>query len=167
MSNITIVKGDLIELANAGNFDIIVHGCNCFCRMKSGVAKEIAKHFPNNVLCDLRTKEGDINKLGTYQVVEYKKIYIPYNHINPVLDIKTFDLKVINAYTQFHYGYDGKKYFSDDSFKKICRDLDREFSGKIIGMPWIGCGLGGSSKEEVLKILKDTMKNCYIVICEL
>ena len=36
-----IIKGDLIKLALQGEFDVIVHGCNCFCTMGAGIAKSI------------------------------------------------------------------------------------------------------------------------------
>ena len=39
------VKGDLIHLALAGEFDVIVHGCNCYCTMGVGIAKTIKQKF--------------------------------------------------------------------------------------------------------------------------
>lgn len=33
--------GDLIQLALAKEFDLIVHGCNCYCTMDAGIAKTI------------------------------------------------------------------------------------------------------------------------------
>lgn len=41
-----IVHGDLIQLALAGQFDVIIHGCNCFCTMGAGIAKAIRQEFP-------------------------------------------------------------------------------------------------------------------------
>ena len=35
------IEGDLLLLALAGHFDVIVHGCNCQCTMGAGVAKAI------------------------------------------------------------------------------------------------------------------------------
>jgi O-acetyl-ADP-ribose deacetylase (regulator of RNase III) len=35
-------EGDLLELALAGNFDVIVHGCNCQCTMGAGIAYSIS-----------------------------------------------------------------------------------------------------------------------------
>lgn len=32
------IKGDLIQLALANEFDVIIHGCNCFCTMGKGIA---------------------------------------------------------------------------------------------------------------------------------
>jgi O-acetyl-ADP-ribose deacetylase (regulator of RNase III) len=36
-----ILRGDLIELAKAGEFDAIIQGCNCQCRMGRGIALTI------------------------------------------------------------------------------------------------------------------------------
>ena len=33
-----IIKGNLISLALAGEFEVIIHGCNCFCTMGAGIA---------------------------------------------------------------------------------------------------------------------------------
>ena len=33
-----IVKGDLIKSAKEGQFDVIIHGCNCFNTMGAGIA---------------------------------------------------------------------------------------------------------------------------------
>jgi len=41
-----IVEGDLIKMALGGEFDLIVHGCNCFCTMGAGIAKTIREYFP-------------------------------------------------------------------------------------------------------------------------
>ena len=42
------IKGDLIELAKAGEFDVIAHGCNCFNAQKSGIARQMAEEFQTN-----------------------------------------------------------------------------------------------------------------------
>jgi O-acetyl-ADP-ribose deacetylase (regulator of RNase III) len=38
---IKYVDGDLIKLALKGEFDVIVHGCNCFCQMGAGIAPQM------------------------------------------------------------------------------------------------------------------------------
>ena len=40
---INYVDGDLIKLAKQGRFDVIVHGCNCFCQMGAGIAPQMAE----------------------------------------------------------------------------------------------------------------------------
>ena len=40
-----IIKGDLIALANQGHFEVITHGCNCFCTMGAGIAVPMKQNF--------------------------------------------------------------------------------------------------------------------------
>lgn len=60
----TIIEGNLIELTKKGYFDVIVHGCNCFNMMGSGIARKIAINFPMAMDADARTLKGDPFKLG-------------------------------------------------------------------------------------------------------
>jgi O-acetyl-ADP-ribose deacetylase (regulator of RNase III) len=46
VENIITICGDLIRLAILGNFDVIVHGCNCFKTMGGGIAAQIKRVFP-------------------------------------------------------------------------------------------------------------------------
>ena len=46
MNKLIHIKGDLIKLAQAGEFDVIVQGCNCFNTMGSGLAKQIKAEIP-------------------------------------------------------------------------------------------------------------------------
>lgn len=39
------IEGDLIALAKQGLFDVIAHGCNCFCTMRAGIAPQMVKAF--------------------------------------------------------------------------------------------------------------------------
>ena len=43
------IKGDLIKLAQDGEFDVIVHGCNCMCTMSAGIAKQIKIIFSKSL----------------------------------------------------------------------------------------------------------------------
>ena len=83
------VEGDLLKLAGQGHFDVIVHGCNCFCTMGAGIAKSIRDQFPAAYEADLATPKGDRDKLGTYSVAKV------------IVGEHSFD--VVNAYTQFHW----------------------------------------------------------------
>lgn len=65
-----VVQGDLIKMAYDFEFDVIGHGCNCFCVQKAGIAKQMVKHFGTDYKNGFFTPEdemyrGDINKLGT------------------------------------------------------------------------------------------------------
>lgn len=131
------VTGDLIALAEQGEFDIIVHGCNCFNTMGGGIAAQIARQYPEAAWVDKRTTKGDINKLATYTSVDTGKFMI------------------VNAYTQFDMSYDGKKdVFEYDSFAVICRKLEHIGGNLRYGFPYIGMGLARGDKGHITAILE-------------
>jgi O-acetyl-ADP-ribose deacetylase (regulator of RNase III) len=82
-------QGDLVQKAKAGEFDVIVHGCNCFCQMGAGIAKTIKQVFPAAYQADLATVAGDQTKLGTYSVAQVK---VPGRM-----------LVIVNGYTQYQW----------------------------------------------------------------
>lgn len=147
---INYVVGDLIELAKNGEFNVIVQGCNCFCKMNSGVAKAIRENFIEAYIVDQMTVPGDPKKLGTYTCASRP------------------NLTIVNAYTQFDYGYDGKLRFSYEAFYKVMNRIAKDFNGFKIGMPKIGSGLAGGDWKLIEKIIRSTMidQNVTIVVKE-
>lgn len=128
-------EGNLITLAEQGNFDIIVHGCNCQNTMGSGIAREIRTRYPGAYLVDCRTKANDMDKLGTY--TKY--------------DTGTFT--IVNAYTQFDYLPRGIDHFDYDGFTKICGQLATDYPNAKFGFPYIGMGLAGGNETYIMAIL--------------
>jgi O-acetyl-ADP-ribose deacetylase (regulator of RNase III) len=121
-----IVRGDLIELAKAGAFDVIIHGCNCQCRMGRGIALSIKQQFPEAYTADCKTTIGDRTKLGTFTTVQ--------------IDRDGFNFTIVNGYTQFHWQGDGV--LADyDAIRSVFRQVKQQFGGKRIGYPKIGAGL--------------------------
>jgi O-acetyl-ADP-ribose deacetylase (regulator of RNase III) len=47
--SIKYVKGNIITLAKEGEFDVIAHGCNCFCNFGAGLARDIKREFPGGI----------------------------------------------------------------------------------------------------------------------
>ena len=166
-----IIKGDLISLSLKGEFDVIVHGVNCFCTQKSGLAPQMVKAFGTDKFSkEQPLLKGDINKLGD---IEYKYYDLENNKAIPIpifVYQSKYDLTVINAYTQFNYGKnhsDGVDKPLDYEALTLCmRKINRIFAGKKIGMPKIGCGLAGGDWNTVEKIIKTELKNCNVTIVE-
>ena len=134
-----IVEGDLIEMAKDGEFDVIVHGCNCFCTFGAGIAKKIAKEYPETFIMDRCTKYGDKNKLGTCSYA--------------ILDTVT----VVNAYTQYDYTRN-KMNVDYDALRECFAYIKDEFSGSRIGYPLIGAGLAGGDWEIIEKIINEELE---------
>ena len=170
------VKGCLISMALSGEFDVIVHGVNCFCTQKSGLAPQMVNAFRTDTFKLEHSKyKGDIRKLGN---IDYKLFYqekekfggkwVQYPDEDNFMTGK--QLIVINAYTQFNYGKnhsDGVDKPLDYEALTLCmRKINRIFAGKKIGMPKIGCGLAGGDWNTVEKIIKTELKNCNVTIVE-
>ncbi len=136
------VKGDLIKLALDGKFDIIVHGCNCFCAMGAGIALQIRQTFPKAYEADRETKSGDKNKLGKYSWA------LINNGDGPLI--------VVNGYTQFHYT--GKRVLADyKAIEELFAHLKTDFPGKRFGYPKIGAGLAGGDWDIIRKIIDNAL----------
>lgn len=168
-----IVEGDLIQLAKEGHFDVITHGCNCFCTMGAGIAVAMRENFKcNEFPMEAPEYRGDINKLGTidYQIqnlVLSKPIKLKnLNLLAP--DFGGFPLAVVNSYTQYHYGsnhIDGKeKPFDYDAITLCMRKINHIFKGKSIGLPKIGCGLARGEWSVVQQILERELIDMFITI---
>lgn len=138
------VKGNLLDMAENGEFNIIVQGCNCFNVMGAGIARQIAERYPNVQDADLETTKGSIGKLGNWTagfVMLEKHRFI-----------------VINAYTQYGTSADGSDVFEYDSFAVILRKLAHEYGGLRFGFPYIGMGLAGGDKKRILAMIENFAK---------
>ncbi len=133
-----IVEGDLIQLACEGRFDVIVHGCNCFCRMGAGIAKSIRKAFPKAYEADCATREGDRTKLGD---ISYAGARVGGN-----------ELIVINGYTQYHCGGEGVR-VDYDAVRSVMRRVKLMCAEFRIGYPKIGAGLSGGDWDKISRII--------------
>ena len=136
-------KGNLIDMAEAGLFDIIVHGCNCQNTMGSGIAKEIRERYPRAYEVDssmVYTYQKPILKLGNFSVVAD-------NPIDPKFEI-------VNAYTQLHYLPRGVDHFDYESFELILKKLAHIAPDARFGFPYIGMGLAGGNTIKIMTSLE-------------
>jgi O-acetyl-ADP-ribose deacetylase (regulator of RNase III) len=149
---IKVISGNLLDLAEEGKFDYIVHGCNCFNAMGAGIAAQIRNRYPQAAEIDSLTKRGDINKLGNFTKTTQR-----YSN-------KPGSFTIINAYTQYgvSMGEDVFHYASlEVVLEKLVRyamsdDMDRGFSSW--GFPRIGQGLAGGDAVRINKMLEDFSK---------
>ncbi|MFT5618500.1 MAG: O-acetyl-ADP-ribose deacetylase (regulator of RNase III) [Arenicella sp.] len=130
--------GNLIELAEQGEFEVIIHGCNCFCTMGAGIAKQIKIRFPEAYQADLKTLKGDKSKLGK---ISWAEVQTPNGK-----------LIIANAYTQFDWRGKGNK-ADYDAIRQAFRKVKEQFLGKLIGYPAIGAGLAGGDWNIISKII--------------
>ena len=143
---IKYIEGDVFESRD----QVLVHGCNCFQRMGSGVAKRVKELYPEAFRVDEEnTSYADRGKLGTFTHVATKH----YLYKTPLL--------VVNAYTQ--YNYNTTTLMLDyDALKTVMYKIATLFGDKSISMPKIGAGLAGGNWVEIEKILNQVFGNKLI-----
>ena len=132
-------RGNLIDMAEAGDFNLIVHGCNCFHTMGSGIAREIRLRYPGAYEVDVKqTQWGDRNKIGTFTMLP-----------GPLFSI-------VNAYTQIGFNGAGQTedLFEYAGFQRILDTLAQQFPGTRVGFPYIGTGLAGGNRERITAMLE-------------
>jgi len=136
------IEGNLLDMFKKGDFDIIAHGCNCFNNMSGGIAAQIAKSYPNNLIIDKLDKRSSLEKLGDMTYWEYDQGII------------------INIYSQFTPGNDFNEYSLANALIKV----NQRFKGCKIGLPLIGCGIGGGEWKSVKKIIEETLYDMEVTI---
>lgn len=156
MSNypkIEIIHGDLVVAAKKepAQFWAIAHGCNCEKTMGAGIARQIAREFPEAARVDRVTYNKNTPGGLTYA---YCKTEDPEHPM----------IRVVNLYTQHLWAREpGSALFQLEYLLRATRALGMLvkslhhsdiYEDKVrIGIPRIGCGLGGGNWEEVENLL--------------
>ena len=143
-----IVSGNLLALMVQDQFDIIVHGCNCFHTMGAGIARQLSARYPQVLEADRQTQCGDYTKLGSITVANTIQSY------------------VVNGYTQYGMAssvgecvvvYDavGSVF---EHVKKLAKAIRPHSPETVrIGYPKIGAGLAGGDWNVISKIIDQVL----------
>ena len=141
-----LAKGNLIDMAEQGLFDVIVHGCNCLNTMGSGIAAEIRSRYPEAYEADtaysLKLQDdtnSQVQKLGNYSAHLVKG------------DNKFL---IVNAYTQINFAPRDVDHFEYASFEVILKKFVHEYGPFKIGFPYIGMGLAGGDKDRIIAMIE-------------
>jgi O-acetyl-ADP-ribose deacetylase (regulator of RNase III) len=158
------IKGDLIELAKQGNFDVIAHGCNCMSHMGAGIAPQMAKAFGANQF-EMEKWGPTIEKLGN---IDHDTVVLGENAIWSLSKCKNNrnepELTVVNAYTQYHYGHKFGPPLDYEALTLCLRKMNLVFKGKRIGLPQIGAGLAGGDWGRIKEIIQRELKDCDVTV---
>ncbi|KWT98490.1 MULTISPECIES: macro domain-containing protein [unclassified Variovorax] len=156
--------GDL--LAQQG---IIVHGCNCFGKMGSGMAKAIRNRYPFAYRAYMNRFEVFGLQLGDIVAVANPKLRMQQpelmRHISQFDESIPEGVIVVNAMTQYDYAT------SDDTSTRVFADypaIEAAFARIYmiaaatkmpVNYPLIGCGLARGKWPEVRERIERSMKN--------
>lgn len=142
------IEGNLIDLAYAGEFEAIGHGANCYKVMGAGIAGQIKQQIPEMFKADYIDLRVYYQRLGDYTIIE-----VPFDE-----EGNTF--LGINIYSQLEPGAN----FDPIAFRLALRKINLLMPNVSIGLPLIGCGIGGGDWEEVKKIIQEELVDLYVTI---
>ena len=145
------VEGDLLKFAQAGEFDVIAHGCNCMCAMGAGIAKGVKELFPAAYDADRATGKANKDKLGTCTFAE--------------CSIDEGTVTVVNAYIQYDYRGRGVK-VDYDAVRSCMKWIAGRFPKARIGLPKIGAGLTGGDWDTIQEIIAEALGGMDVTIVE-
>ena len=141
------ITGNLIDLAEDGQFDVIVHCTNCFNTLGGGIAKEIRLRYPQAAKVDADTIRGDYNKLGNWtQSSSWIRQWTLHGE-NPQWK-KPFT--IINAYAQYNMST-GEDVFEYTAFDLILQKLVHTYGDQRIGLPYVGMGLARGNPKIIME----------------
>lgn len=157
---INYITGNLLDALKNKEVDVIAHGCNCSNGFGSGVAKQIARRYPE-------VKEA------FHEFTSVHNAFLPpASLLGKCMYVSTSDGIVVNMFTQENYGQDSIDcvpvvYCSYEAIEKGFIYLKEHWGREKIGIPKIGSGLGGGdwNKIEAIinKIFNDTDIYVYVL----
>ena len=148
------VKGNLLEMARMGDFQVIGHGCNCFCTMGAGIAKQVRAEAPDAYVVDCKTQYGDKGKLGTYS----GSIIKPDSKFSNAHEYWCLNLYTQHKYTRTEVDVDY------DAIRGCMKEIAKTFGKNSIGLPLIGAGLAGGDWETIEAIIEEELHGLDVTI---
>ncbi|QFR55729.1 hypothetical protein JC221_083 [Yersinia phage JC221] len=146
------VKGNAVTMYLEGKGHLI-HGCNCFCNMGAGIAKEVKRRIPGAFQVDELTTKGDVNKLGTNSVYAHSVD----NHLS----------FVYNAYTQYKFWGNGPNVDYEairTCFKSAVAHASAFKNNHPILTPLIGAGLAGGDWNKIRAIIEEATGDYPVIV---
>lgn len=146
------IRGDILTDINEVIKEqqvIIIHACNCFHVMGSGLAGYLRRKYPVVSLIDnSQTKKGDRNKLGTFTKAE----------ITP-------NFHILNCYTQYFYGRSNLQYTEYDAVEACFQRITEAYPVTTqIRMGRFGCGLGRGDWKIIQQLITQYFQHYDVTV---
>ncbi len=135
-----IIQADILSDIDPDKRTVVLHGCNCFHTMGSGIAAYLREQHPSIYDADVESsKYGDKSKLGRYTIARISD-----------------NLRILNCYTQYGYGR-AQMHADYDAITKCLKRVGKIYVDWEIRSPQIGCGLAGGDWEFVSQIFENEL----------
>lgn len=144
-----VVTGDILAMAGRGEFDLIVHGCNCEGNMGAGLAKQIKEEYPAAHEADKKSASIDpTKKLGGVIGVTVT------SNDNPAINFT-----ILNGYTQLKSrgATRGEVLVDYDAIRSIFKTIAKNYPRYRIGYPKIGAGKAHGDWDTIKTIIAEEL----------
>ena len=150
--NITSKTGNILTPVDPINKVIVCHQVNCQGAMGAGLAKQIRTKHPGVYEVYKEKCDAGLAKIGDVQLVSC---------------LSDGGYIIANIFGQNRYGRD-KRYTDYDGLREAFSCLADCFPNATFRFPYkFGCGLAGGDWNVVLKIIKESFKDCKVEIWRL
>jgi O-acetyl-ADP-ribose deacetylase (regulator of RNase III) len=142
------VTGNILRLAGQGEFDLIVHGCNCEGIMGAGLAKQISEEYP-------AAKDADQNSSGITPDQKLGGVVgvTVYSNENPAVVFT-----ILNGYTQRNArGARGEVLVDYDAVRSVFRTVGNNYPNYRIAYPKIGAGKAHGDWDTIKAIIDEEL----------
>lgn len=152
-----IEKGNLAELLENGEIDVIIHQCNCLNTMHNQVSAGIAgvlEKYPEVAAADGTYIRGDINQLGKFILI-------------PIITNSGKKAYICNLYSQYLTGLQNNTTPTSYSamktgLKNAAYSIKKEIGENAkIGTYFLGTGLGRADKNIVTEIIENSLGKVF------
>lgn len=134
------IIGDIFSAVENNDIDIIAHQANCMSIMGSGIAKAIREKYPMAYRVDMTDERTPEQKLGSYSFCNTGEGVV-----------------IFNLYGQYLPGPNTNYISLRKSLQEMAVLLKNVNPTLRIGLPLIGCGVGGGDWEVVSEILLEEL----------
>lgn len=168
MGSFKELDGDIFDHFRTGRYDVIIQGNNCFNVQGGGIAPLFVQAFGTDKFpMEDEYYREDINKLGT---IDYQTGILVNGRFEWAKSNNLFKgcKVVVNCYTQ--YGFSKNHSNNTDiplnyNALALClQKINHTFRGMTIGLPQIGCGLGGGDWNIVREMIQYYLIDMDIVV---
>lgn len=158
---LNIIQGDLFD-PELG-FDAIAHGVNCKGIMGAGIAKAFRERYPEMYdVYQQRCAKFGSSLAGLYfhyepdhtASIEADEDGVEFLMVN-------FPATVYNLFTQVYPGANASLSLVEKAAIAMRCDVESYGLKETIGLPWIGCGIGGLKRHNVHHVLKYVLEDSH------
>lgn len=154
---IEVRQGDIFKALEAGEFNVLAHGANCLNTMGAGIARLVSMKCPAMYEADRLASRYGTNTPGWFSCANIGE-----------------EILGVNLYTQLMPGPNARLSYirySVGALVDFLGSVDGEEALKdkppVIGIPKIGCGIGGLVWEDVKEVIEEASGGIPVIVYEL